>query len=190
MRRTISIVYVAAALVVTSCGGASKATPDRALPHLDSSGDVAATISAGGEAEWLSRPSSVRQAAREAESGVIATVVGVVSGPPLVAAPDEVNETRLVTLDVRDRWFGGVSSQFMINWLSGTLGDPPYAVGQDYVLFLVPRDDGPWYRPSSPDGRVQILGGRLRAVIDGEMAAEVAKMTLADAKRAAAEGRR
>jgi hypothetical protein len=188
VKRRILIV-AAAGLSIGACSESPRDQPVNRLPHLDTQHDVPAPLGVGGEAEWMSRPSSVAEAAREADTGVIATVVRVVRGPPLVAAPDEINETRIVTLEVKDRWFGDIPSQFTVNWLAGTLGDPPYAVGQDYVLLLTPRKDGPWYRPASPDGRIQILNNRLRPLIEGEMAAQVATLTVTQAKQAAVEGR-
>jgi hypothetical protein len=183
-------VLTVSAVVVAACGSDGHATRTSALPRLDSAHDAAAPLSTGGEAEWLSRAASVSEAAKQAESAVIATVTRVERGAPLVAAPDEINERRVVTLRVRDRWYGSVPDDFVINWLAGTAGEPAYQAGQDYVLFLVRRDDGPWYRPESPDGRVQILNGRLRPLIDGAMAEQVSAMTLAQVKQAASDARK
>lgn len=181
--------FVAAAVVLSAalaaCGGDRAASP---VPRLDTAHDVVAPAAAAGVgADWLSRPRSLREAVRRADAGAVVTVAGIADGEPVVAAPDEVNATKLVTLAVRDRWFGALPAEVVVNWLGA--GDPPYAVGQDYVVLLDRRTDGPWYRPEAPDGRIQIVDGRARPLIEGALAREVAGRSVADLERAVAAAR-
>lgn len=162
---------ITAASIAFLAGGATRSTS----VVLDTANDAPAPRAgqpAAAEASWISRPATVREQVESADAVVIATVVAVTPGPPIIAAADEVNPTELVRMRVRERWRGTVEDSFTIKWLGtpnhGWIeGDPPYVEGQDYVLFLVARPDGPWYRPESPDGRLQILSGRLRSLIEG-----------------------
>jgi hypothetical protein len=144
---------------------------------------------AAAEANWISRPTTLREAAEQADAGGVVTVEAVQPGAPIVAAEDEVNPTVMVTMRVRDLWFGGLASTFTMKWL-GTPGqghmegDPPYVVGQDYVIMLKKRGDGPWYRPESPDGRIQIHQDRARPVIEGPIADTVKGWGLGKLKQA------
>lgn len=197
MRPARSNPLVLALLAVVVLPGCSVrddvATTD--LPALNTARDKRAPRGqAGAEADWLSRPTSVRAAAGLAEAGVIGTVESVSREASVVAAPDESNPTSIVTMRVRDPWFGDVPDRFEIKWLGtpggGYLeGDPPYEVGQDYVLFLKRRTDGPWYRPASPDGRMQILGDQGRPVIDGPLYDEVKGESPGQIKRTATQAR-
>jgi len=190
IRLSSSVCLLALAVIAAGCGDTEPTKAREPVPTLNTANDplVPRGGLSGAHANYLSRPTSLKSAAVTADAAVIATVTAVADGAPIVAAPDEVNPTVLVTLQVRDRWRGDVPNEITIRWLGtprgGFLeGDPPYELGQDYVLLLKSRTDGPWYRPEAPDGRLQIVGERVRPVIEGAIADEVKNRSVADVKQ-------
>jgi hypothetical protein len=176
---------IVAASLVTSAGD-----DDLAIPALSTAHDVAAPLEgAKGAALATTSARDVEDAATHSDLVVIGTVTQVRPGPDLGRpGTDDRHPTQFVTVQVRDRWAGSTPEKITIyrsgddrSWVEG---DPPYAAGQDYVLYLVNRKDGPWHRLAAPEGRIQILNGRLRPVADGEFAATWRDRTPAELKKA------
>jgi hypothetical protein len=186
LRRILLLATVAG--VAGGCG--SSPTPGSLSGQLGGRGDELAPGpgSGSGEADWLNRPNSVREAVAEAQAGVIATVEQIEDAPPIQAAEDEISPVQEITMRVREKWFGHAPDRFRIRWVGtpngGHLeGDPPYAVGQDYALLLISRSDGPWWLPASPDSRWQIVGDKLRPLIEGPLGSQTAGESADDLKR-------
>lgn len=68
-------------------------------------------------------------------------------------------------------------------------GDPPYDVGQRYVLFIAPRNEGDGtYLPVGPDGRLREgSDGRIHALIKGPVGNALDGKSTAEVKAAVRE---
>ena len=86
---------------------------------------------------------------------------------------------------------GGIAARFSL-FKTGTQnftleGDPPYAVGEQYLLFIEPRGDGT-YLPVAPDGRVRITPtATVAPLIEGAVAAEIGGRSVVDFTRLIAD---
>lgn len=135
--------------------------------------------------DWFFRPDDLKSLARRGGSAVVATVRSIDKGPPL--GPADGGEfgdvapipTQRVAFSTEETWYGPVPEQFVLfktgsdqAWIEG---DPPYVVGETYVLFLdaSPGPGGDTFVPVAPDGRLKVRDGLVDAVIPGAVEREV-----------------
>lgn len=113
-------------------------------------------------AMWHDHPRTLLEAVDLASAVVVARVTGVYDAPDIVVAvaglksgEDRIPNQR-VAFEVERTILGKVDSTFDLfhtgNESYVLLGDPPYEMGQTYLLFLSLREDGS-YRVISPEGR-------------------------------------
>jgi hypothetical protein len=151
--------------------------------------------------EWAFRPDSLPDLVEEAPAIVMAEVEGVRSGEQLVLDPGEAGQepallpTQRIDVRVTAIVDGETPDRFTLFKLgSPTLyakGDPPYAVGERYLLFVLrrhndegtaPNPDGTWL-PVAPDGRLErTSSGELSAQIAGPVAQELDGDTVPEAR--------
>lgn len=118
-------------------------------------------------ATWYYRPETLAEALELAEVVVVAQVTGVHDAPDIVVPVKalENGEDRIpnqrIAFKVNRIIKGEIDRTFDLfhtgNESFVLAGDPPYEVGQRYVLFLMPREDGS-YLVVSPEGRYQVTG--------------------------------
>jgi hypothetical protein len=95
-------------------------------------------------AHWIIRPHSLRELADEGPAAILARVRAARPGPPL---PDEGHArrtpTQRVALAVEQRLLGNAPARIELfntgsqtEWIEE---DPPYSVGERYLLFVRPR---------------------------------------------------
>lgn len=144
---------------------------------------------------WDFRPGSVEALARESESMVHAEVVEVRAGEPLAADAaghpegDSIPTQRIV-FDVVEQMDGqSLPEQFQL-FKTGSESlhlenDPPYRVGERYVLFVREREgEAGTYLPVAPDGRLlEKANGELEPLIDGAVDEDFEGDTPAEAER-------
>jgi hypothetical protein len=111
---------------------------------------------------WHQHPRTLGEALDLASAVVVARVTGVYDAPDIVVPVKGIpnDEDRIpnqrVAFEVKRSIRGQVGSTFDLfhtgneNFVLD--GDPPYEMGQTYLLFLTPREDGT-YRVISPEGR-------------------------------------
>lgn len=141
---------------------------------------------------WTERPESVDDLDDEAHAVVEAEVEGIRSGPDLVSAEpgepagEERIPTQRIALRTLERFDGQMPDRFDL-FKTGSADlyledDPPYRVGERYVLFLRPRQSEPrTYMPSAPDGRLlEGEEGEVAPTIEGPVADELAGDTPAE----------
>jgi hypothetical protein len=138
---------------------------------------------------WAFRPRSLRALVEASRFAAIATVTGVEAGPPLPQGdPNEPDTpTQRVAFEVTRRVLGRAPSRFTL-FKTGSEevwgeGDPPYVVGERYLLFVRKRrDDAGMYLPVAPDGRLRIVqGGLVESLIHGRIARLLAGLTMREA---------
>jgi hypothetical protein len=126
---------------------------------------------------WLHHPTTLSEAIDLSSAIVSARVTAIYEGA------DIVNEgafipTQRIAFEVNGVLDGEVADSFELFHTGNSEyvldGDPPYEVGTDYVLFLMPREDGS-YLVISPEGRYQMTGDGLRAESEESFARVVAK---------------
>jgi hypothetical protein len=115
---------------------------------------------------WKDTPRSLAETEKLASDIVIAEVGSVEKGPDIVVAAAgeptglDVIPTQRITLKVRESMKGSADEVVVFHTGDGVQfipGDPSYAVGERYVLFLTPKDDEKnVYRVVSPEGRYQV----------------------------------
>ena len=145
---------------------------------------------------WAFRPQTLAELVSKTPTVVVATVQAVNSGPPLVdGAEDGGLPTQRIQFKVDDRVYGKAPDVFDLfktgsgeEWIEG---DPPYAAGEQYLLFLEPRINGDGsvepdtYVPVAPDGRLKIDGDSVRREIAGFLAGKLDGDSVGSVKRAA-----
>ena len=164
-------------------------------------------------ASWKHRPASVEEARDLAKAIVRAEVVSVAPDADLVvpAAGEPTGEDRIPTQRVQVKVTKGYKGAvrdgqtLQIFQVGGKLlpttppdgkqgarveakqlvleGDPPYKVGEEYVLML---EDGPRgaLRPVAPEGRLKIeRGGTVTAMVDNDATKAVQGRGLAELER-------
>jgi hypothetical protein len=127
---------------------------------------------------WNERPETVEELAADATVLVEARVTGIQAGPELLSPhPDlpadeaGIPTQRIVfeTVEVLD---GQIPPTFKL-FKTGSRdlylqGDPLYAVGESYVLFLEPQGEAGTWIPAAPDGRLELdAQGEADPVISG-----------------------
>lgn len=116
-------------------------------------------------ATWYNNPTTLRETADLASAIVVARVTGVYDAPDLVIPipgtdeEDRIPNQRIVFKTVRRLGGEAMEKTFELfhtgNETFVLAGDPPYEVGQRYVLFLMPREDGT-FLVVSPEGRLRL----------------------------------
>lgn len=149
------------------------------------------------KASWGNRPASVEALATGAETVIVGRVAQIREGPRAGAdesqfhAGDEAGmPTQRVTFEVEDTWAGQAPSRLTL-FKSGSQSkwmeeDPPYEMGQRYVLFVTKADryERGLYMNPAPDGRMGVNGDRLVAVAHGALAEKLDGTSVADLKKA------
>jgi hypothetical protein len=188
----VAVGTIAAAIALSSTGDTNGRGPQ--LPAGDARLAVAAppaiarATRAGGRgtslAVWAFRPESLRDLSDHSDQIVVARVLEVRQGPDLESppdprAPDEGGiPTQRIAFAVEHTIRGADGSpldRFTLFRTGGSRegdaplsleGDPPYHVGEQYLLFLS-RGPGDTKIPAAPDGRLLLSDGRLRPLIEG-----------------------
>lgn len=114
---------------------------------------------------WAFQPKGIEDVKARATNIVLAEVVDIYKGPDIVGdAPGEPDgkvhiPTERITLKVLKRLKGSEAGKMVIfRTGSNTFsleGDPVYIIGETYMLFLEPREDGT-YIVVSPEGRYRV----------------------------------
>jgi hypothetical protein len=138
-------------------------------------------------AQWAYRPASVGALARKAPVAVIARVRTVRPGPPLADDPYVApTPTERVTVFVERRLYGRAPDRIEIfktgsrtEWIEG---DPPYAVGERYLLFVRPHKPGGGWLPVAPDGRLRLSPEGLAPLTSGAVGRALARRPLGAAE--------
>lgn len=125
---------------------------------------------------WHNNPRSLGETIDLASAIVVAEVTGVWDADDIVIPVEglnEANESRIpnqrIGFAVGKVLRGQMEDSFQL-FHTGNAdfvldGDPPYEVGQRYVLFLTPRPEGDAYLVVSPEGRYEVTtGGALKPV--------------------------
>lgn len=149
------------------------------------------------QAEWAWRPASVAEMSKGSEGAAQARVVAIEPGEPLrFDEPDHPGmrdiPTQVITFETENRWFGAIPERFQISktgsdreWIED---DPPYAVGERYVMFLHRRlENGLYLNPV--DGRLKVDGQQVRALTDGAIANDVQRLPLPTIRTVSTEAR-
>jgi hypothetical protein len=123
---------------------------------------------------WYDNPRNLSEVMKLSRAIVVAEVTGVYDSPDIVVPVEglENNESR-IAFEVQQSLRGDLGSSFDLfhtgNEHFVLAGDPPYRVGQRYVLFLTPREDGT-YRVVSPEGRFAIERGAIEPASERDFA--------------------
>ncbi len=114
---------------------------------------------------WYHNPRNLFEAIGLARAIVVAEVVGVYDAPDIVVPVKGLDNdehrvpNQRIALTVRQTLKGNVGKSFDLfhtgNDTFVLADDPAYKIGEKYVLFLHPREDGS-YRIIAPEGRFQV----------------------------------
>lgn len=154
--------------------------------------------------EWAYRPDGLTDLVDHSAAVVMAEVEAVRPGEPWIldpsSSPSPEVPTSLVDVRVTETIRGETPPELTIHQVGGAglfaEGDPAYAVGERYLLFVRPREGGPGpaagegtWLTVAPDGRLEKEGGVLQPEIAGEVADRLQGDTVpeAQAEIAAAE---
>lgn len=121
---------------------------------------------------WVNQPRSVAETIELSSAVVIARVANVWAGEDLVVPVEGLNEanenrvpTQRVQFDVENVLHGEIDGSFELFHTGNSdfvlEGDPPYQVGQLYVLFVQPREGDTNYLAVSPEGRYDVMDNGL-----------------------------
>lgn len=148
-------------------------------------------------ATWMYHPKSLGEAKAKASEVVVARVVDVKAGPDIVVpVKDEPNgedriATQRITVEVV-KSLKGKSSGTLTIFHTGTNtqfieGDPGYAAGETYVMFLEPKADEPGtHLMIAPEGRYRVANNKLEALTHDGIAAQMHGKALAEFENAVA----
>lgn len=123
-------------------------------------------------AVWAFIPQTLAEARQKSSAIIVGNVVEVRQAPdrlmPVRGEPEGVAPipNQQITLDVRKSLKGKVGSQIVVehygNALQWIADDPPYIVGETYVLFVEPKSGEPnVYYIISPPGRYRVVNDTL-----------------------------
>lgn len=184
-RRKRSVLLVAACVAIVAPFAITMiATEDTPRPNDMPGAPVNANDRPLLHASWVRRANSIDEAVGQSQVGLIGVVEGVRPGEPLTGkATDDITPTQLIDIKVTKTLFGSVSQRIVLFktgdnqiWIEG---DPPYSVGEKYMLMLTPRlgPDGKvepdTFIPSSPDGRIKLDGTKPTVLIEGRMKSDL-----------------
>lgn len=150
--------------------------------HGDGGTDPGSDLRLLVEAVWYNQPRDLSEALTMSDAVVYAEVVNVFDSRPIKREGGASDvPTQLVQFDVDRVLDGHVSSSFDLFHTGNDhyvlSGDPPYAVGERYVLFLSSREDGT-YIVISPEGRYEVTDGFIDPVSDRMMAEALRDATI------------
>jgi hypothetical protein len=127
-------------------------------------------------AVWYHQPATLREAFALGRIAVLGTVTEVAQAQPIVVSargePSGVDAvpTQTITFSTNAVLKGHVANTFTVFHTGQAAialnGDPPYAVGQQYVLFLATQRPDGRYVIVSPEGRYAVENGVIRTVSD------------------------
>lgn len=130
-------------------------------------------------AVWYHQPRTLAETADLASAVVVARVSGVYEAEDIVVRTEafESGEHRVpnqrIAFDVQEVLQGEIGGTFDLFHTGNESfvldGDPPYQVGETYVLFVRPREDGS-YLVVSPEGRYQVTGAGLKPMSNRDFA--------------------
>jgi hypothetical protein len=134
-------------------------------------------------AYWAYTPRSLGEATRLASDVVVATVTDVTDGDPISIGEEGSIPSQRVHFTVKRGQKGSLSAgaSFVLfqngNNENRFAEDPSYKVGQRYLLFLTPREDGT-YLVVSPEGRYEVTRNGLVPAAEKGFAADLAGSSL------------
>jgi hypothetical protein len=147
--------------------------------------------------EWAYRPDGLSDLVDHSSAIVMAEVEAIRPGAPWVldpsSSPSPEIPTSLVDVRVTESIDGETPPELTIHQVGGAglfaEGDPAYAVGERYLLFVRPREgghepaagEGTWLTVA-PDGRLGKEGGVLQPEIAGEVADRLEGDTVPEAQ--------
>lgn len=150
-------------------------------------------------AAWKEKYKSAKEMVKGVDAVVLAQAVGASPGRVAFSSdgqdslPFEVVEFRVVDGvkgfkegdQVLVERAGGTDSEGNAVYLDIDGGG--FEVGNTYLLFLKRQEEGPYYYQVNDQGRFQVEGGRLRAVTDDEVTAELRGRPASEAVKAVKE---
>lgn len=154
---------------IYGCDAANPAGPVLDLSSTDPGEPPAGSPRA--HAFWVNQPKTMAETIDLSTAVVMVRVVGVWDAPDIVVPVEGLNpenESRVpnqrITFQVTQVVDGKISRTFDLFHTGNeefiVEGDPPYEVGQNYLLFVTPREDGSFLLVS-PEGRYQVTEGGL-----------------------------
>lgn len=142
---------------------------------------------------WVDRPKSVEELAADSTALVEARVTAIEEGPDLLDSTSTAEEgipTQRIAFETVNVLDGQIPSTFKL-FKTGSpeihlQGDPFYAIGESYVLFLEPQGEPGTWIPAAPDGRIELdARGEADPVIAGPVATELEGQTPEEIEEAA-----
>lgn len=195
MSGSVLVLAVGLALVAAVVGGGADVVSSRRAPDVSLGGATPQTKVVTGRslsAAWAFRPDDLAALTKRSAAVVVATVTGIEPGPSIddgSGEPGFAIPTQRIAFAADETWIGDVPAKFKL-FKTGSQavymdGDPPYAVGERYLLFIAPRegDRSTWINPA-PDGRLRLRGDTLEPLIDGPVGRALARRPRPDARRA------
>lgn len=135
-------------------------------------------------AVWYHNPRTLSDLFGLSTAVVVARVTDVFEAADLVVATEAFESgehrvpTQRIAFEVERTLAGDVGRGFELFHTGNDefvlAGDPPYAVGESYVLFVTPREDGS-YLVVSPEGRYRVTEKGLEAASHKELAEVLAR---------------
>lgn len=152
-------------------------------------------------ATWAFRPTTLDSLVERSTGAFEGIVIRIGTGTSMQeGAPDPSDDqpiaTQRVTFRVDDTIYGDLPPEVVLFKVGSEddflEGDPPYKVGEDYLMF-VSADSGAsppgTYINLAPDGRLRVKKGRLESVIDGFVSSKLGNMDKRVVKRDARTAR-
>lgn len=150
-------------------------------------------------AAWKEKYKSAKEMVKSVDAVVLAQAVG--TSPGRVAFSSDGQDSlpfEVVEFMVVDGVKGfRAGDQVLVERAGGTdaegnavyldIDGGEFEVGNTYLLFLKRQEDGPYYYQVNDQGRFQVEGGRLRAVTDDEVTAELRGRPASEAVKAVKE---
>jgi hypothetical protein len=156
---------------------------------LSAAADEPETPASATAVVWDERPDDLGELGEEARSVVEARVAEVAQGPPLGAGEEHAGiPTQRISFEVLSTLDGPDPGPVLRLMKAGSVeqylaNDPPYSVGERYVLFVEPWSLDPGtYVLAAPDGRVRLnaqdeahlfIPGSVKTELEGESLAEI-----------------
>jgi hypothetical protein len=192
--RTLVPIVATGITIIAASGCAGQGADDSANRDAESPA-TPSSMEPTASAQWVA-PKTAKGLIYESNAIVEARVESVRSGPSLaVRRPASISEqempdipTQRIDVTVQRTFAGKVPGAVTLfrtggkdsNGRTFTLdGDPPFEVGERYVLFLERRNSDGTYLYFGPSGRYQVeANGRLKAFEDGHIPERFADLTV------------